>query len=110
MSVALKPGVGLAGIAPEMLIALAVADGVFSSLEAPDPETGADAVVTSGLEGEHSERSRHYVGLALDFRIRHLVLGKQIRAFELLTKRLGREYYVKMEPTHIHVQFNGSAR
>jgi hypothetical protein len=113
MSVAVKSQgdhAEMAGFRPEILFAVLIADGVFTSLQAPDPETGADCVVTSGLEGDHSPRSRHYVGLAVDFRIRHLIIGKQIRAFELLKKRLGPEYFVKHEATHIHVQFNGSPR
>ena len=113
MSIAIKSGpdgARVLGLRTEALLAMLVADEVFSELGHVDDHTGAHCVLTSGVEGEHSRRSRHYVGLATDFRIRHLPDRLRIKAAEELRERLGDEYFVKLEPTHIHVKFNGSER
>ena len=110
MSIALKPGVSLQGTLPPMLVAMQVADGVFSEIGKKDPQTGAHCVVTSATDGEHSSRSRHYIGAGIDLRTRHLRSEDQARAHWMLTKRLGDDFVVLLEATHIHIQWNGRAR
>lgn len=61
----LKPGVRLAGLRPEMLVALMAAERAFADL-------GADLVITSALDGRHSPTSLHYTGCAVDLRTRDL--------------------------------------
>ena len=91
-----KPGVKVNGIKPEMIVALIV-------INACGGKQGA--VITSVVEGTHSRGSLHYVGYALDVRIRDrdadevLMLVKKIR--ECLTD----EYDVILEDTHIHIEF-----
>lgn len=85
MSLLLKPGARLHGLCPQMALAAAVVAGVLA-------EAGYDAIVTSGSDSTHAERSGHYRGHALDFRSRHVgsdtekrALGREIKA------RLGSE-------------------
>jgi hypothetical protein len=69
-------------------------------------ERGIDFVVTSCTEGKHSPGSRHYMGLAFDMR-RHTIPEEWINGFcAELQARLGEEFEVMIEPSHIHVQFN----
>ena len=72
-------------------------------------EFGVLAVITSAREGIHSENSRHYYGLALDFRTRDLPQGMKSafadRVRELIEERLGqRQYDVVLEQSHLHVE------
>jgi hypothetical protein len=98
------------GLRPEAVFAVMVVDGVFTEIGKVDPATGCTTVVTSGIEGEHSaKQSRHYVGLAVDFRIRHVDAEDAIYAHELIRRRLGPTYFVRLESTHIHVHYMGAA-
>lgn len=70
-------------------------------------EHGKELVVTSGTDGEHSAGSKHYYGLALDFRTRYFTQAEQIKIYTLLLKELSEEYMVIKEGTHIHVHYKG---
>ena len=89
-------GVRLAGIRPEILLAAAVAEGVYQA-------EGRDCVITSGLEGKHMANSLHYSGNAIDLRIAGSkdpsLTAAKIRA------ALGDEFDVVLESDHIHVEF-----
>lgn len=79
-----------------------------------------DAVLTSGIDGAHGERSFHYQGRAWDFR----VLGVDVKVLrEMRTaiwQRLnntalpyskrrtlqGKKYDVVLETTHFHIEFD----
>lgn len=106
-----KKGVKITGLKPEMIPVMICANEIFNSYN-------ADCVITSALDGKHSKNSRHYVGMALDFRIRHLSSGEDYtitqedldiakNIVEELKENLGDSYFVLLEKTHIHVQFNG---
>ncbi len=98
MIVSLKPGVSVAGVRPEIAIAITVAASVFSS-------HGLGCIVTSVVDGEHSSGSLHYSGGACDLRIRHApqrlvsTIAREIRI------ALGSDYDVVIEADHIHIEF-----
>ncbi len=94
----IKPGVSVRGLRPELVLALVVAKQVFAPRQ-------VECVITSGTDGKHSHGSLHYVGQALDFRTRELTLEQQDRVKQELQERLGAEYDVVLEATHIHIEF-----
>jgi hypothetical protein len=91
----LKPGVRAAGIRPEIVLALQVAEGVWAA-------QGQALVVTSLTEGRHSRTSLHYAGAAADLRIWDLDAE---RARRELAEALGEDYDVVLERDHIHCEF-----
>ncbi|MEM6860567.1 MAG: hypothetical protein AAF627_07420 [Myxococcota bacterium] len=106
--ISIKGGVQLLGLRPELAIAANIIDGIFEEFGHKDPDTGAHTVITSGVEGEHSRTSRHYVGLALDFRRRHLPKKDARLIASAMNARLGSEFVVLLKSTHFHIQFNGT--
>ena len=97
----IKKGVKANGIKPEILLAIMIADPIWKG-------KGQELVITSITDGTHSKESRHYIGLAVDFRTRYFTEPQKKDAFEQLKENLGPEYIVVWHSTHIHVQFNGS--
>lgn len=95
MAVTLKQGVRVAGIRPEIALAIQVADGVWE-------RQGSELVVTSITDGKHSPTSLHYSGAAADFRIWNIDAQ---RAKEDLKDALGGDYDVVLEKDHIHCEF-----
>ena len=72
---------------------------------APD---GYAVTITSGCDGKHSPRSKHYGGRAFDFRTRDFPEGKNPETWKTkIQNLLGSCYLVLLEKTHMHVQFNG---
>lgn len=93
----LKEGVKVEGVRAEIILAILVAIPIFGKY-------GSPTVITSLVDGIHSPTSRHYVGLAVDFRIWYIENHEQDVAQELI-KALGPDYYVRLEEDHIHVSF-----
>lgn len=96
--VQLKSGVDLTSVNWRMFWAAIVADGIFL-------KHGTQATITSGVDGEHSENSLHYRGLALDFRTRDLPKDEVSTVAEELQAALGKDYAVLIESDHIHTQY-----
>lgn len=96
----LKPGVRVDGIQPELLIALAVADGVYREI------TGAGCTVTSVRDGSHSVRGMHPAGLAADLRTRDVPATERSTIQQHLAAALGDDYDVVLEADHIHLEFD----
>ncbi len=95
----IKPGVSIAGLRPEMLIALMAADRIYTSL-------GYTLVVTSGLEGKHKGWSAHYLGLAVDIRIRDFAFNAEApKVTRCLQADLGTSFKIYLHSTHIHMEF-----
>ncbi len=86
-------------LSPQMAIAAAVADSVYTEL-------GVPCVITSGRDSKHGAGSLHYLGHALDLRIRDMTAYTATKAYERLRDRLGAQYDVVLESTHIHVEFD----
>jgi len=96
--VSIKPGVRVLGLRPEILLAIVIADGVYTA-------AGADLVITSAVEGRHSQSSLHYSGCAFDARTREMDSAKVAEIVAALKARLGGDYDVVVEGTHLHVEF-----
>lgn len=96
----IKEGVQSNGIKPEILLALMVAEKVWDS-------HGQELVVTSITDGKHSDKSRHYIGMAVDLRHRYFSETEKRSVVTALKNALGSEYVVVVHKTHIHVQFDG---
>jgi len=95
--VRLKHGVSVAGVRPEIVLAMQITASVLQ-------EMGEKLVVTSCLEGRHERNSLHYAGLAFDLRTRTLKVDPS-EVTGRLREALGPEYDVVLEPDHIHVEF-----
>ena len=89
-------GIRVGGIRPELLIAVMVANEVYT-------EIGKELVITSVTDGKHSDTSLHYTGCAFDCRIyddsdMEFVITK-------MKDRLKIDYDVVLEGNHIHVEY-----
>ena len=93
----IKPGVRIYGIQPELAIALMIAKDVYHEHDEQDR-----FVLTSVADGKHARGSLHYVGQAVDLR-RPLVSPGSIT--ESLKYRLGADFDVVLEKSHIHLEF-----
>lgn len=110
-----KAGVCVAGLHPVVWEMLRVIDGECARL------WGREITVTAGTDGRHSDKSRHYVGLAADIRIRDLDGNDgdlsptdRDRAGQLVAVcrapgLLPPGAVVVAESDHIHIQFDGIA-
>ena len=96
----IKPGVKANGLKPEMVLAYAIAKSILEA-------HGQPAVITSLCDGRHSRQSRHYIGMAMDLRTRDLEANDKRKVADLIADALGDEYFVLLEDTHLHLQFNG---
>jgi len=95
----LKPGVRLAGLQPEILLAVIAAERVCA-------EMGVDCVITACVDGVHQAGSLHYCGLAVDLRRRDFRPGDADKAITRIKQCLGADYDVVLENDHIHIEFD----
>ena len=94
----IKPGVKLHS-RYAIPIASQIASDVYKS-------HGAELVITSGIDGKHKPDSKHYIGQAIDCRIYNLNnIDPQIVRDEI-AERLGNEFDVVLEKTHIHIEWD----
>ena len=100
--IALKPGVRVGGIKPELLLAIMVLDDIFAS-------AGQPFIITALTDGQHMPESKHYTGHAVDIRTRDVnnPAGLAAKAKE----RLGMDYDVLFEGAgtenqHLHIEFD----
>jgi len=96
----LKAGVDISRLRPHIRRIL---DKVQDTVE---KVSGTELVITSTYEGTHCARSLHYANLAIDIRAR---TKKHDIAKELM-KVLGPDYFILVEPTHIHISFDKEYR
>ena len=95
-----KRGVKIAGIQAPMAMALVTIKSVYNRF-------GYEVVVTSGLDGRHSEKSLHYVGRALDIRTRDIRTDAEKQELRAkIAEALTDEFDVVLEATHLHVEFD----
>ena len=93
-----RKGVKAIAIRPELLLAIMVADGIYL-------KKGKNLVITSINEGKHSLNSFHYSGAGVDLRTRYFTKKEKLEVFKELKENLTEDYFVKLEKTHIHVQY-----
>lgn len=94
-----KEGVDLAPLKDEIRTVFPIAEALFKTLNVP-------FVVTSTVEGEHMEGSKHYGGNAFDIRTRQLAPANQKKMVKDLKAALGPDFDVELESDHIHVEFD----
>ena len=94
----IKAGVKLAGIRAEMILAAVIAAGVWA-------DEGKELVITEATGGKHGHGSLHYVGQAIDLRTNYFDELTKLRIAKVLREKLGENYDVVVEKTHIHVEF-----
>lgn len=99
-----KPGVKVAGIRPELTLALQVAAEVYMVLGA------GEMTVTSVVDGAHSNTSLHYSGAAADLRTNDLPTDvDRVRLADTIDGNLTDEYDVIYEAdgqnSHIHLEY-----
>jgi len=99
-TVTVKAGVVLS-TRPEIVAARRIVAEVWARF-------GYQAVVTSGLDGVHSEGSLHPNGLAEDYRTRDVPLSVLPVMVAEVRARLGSDYDVVLESDHLHVEFDPS--
>lgn len=91
----LKPGVDIKGIQPECIVGMMAAQEVCRSL-------GVPCVITSVLDGKHSENSFHYQGLAFDLRTRDMDDPEVAKA--MLRIALPNDWDIVLESDHLHLE------
>lgn len=94
----IKEGVKVNGLRTEILLAIVLADRVYS-------DYGISCVLTEVTGGKHGRASLHYVGLAVDLRTRDMPSGIAEEIVQELKKALGSQYDVVLEKDHIHIEF-----
>ena len=95
----IKNGVDLRGLTPQMAIAYIIACFVFA-------KHGKPCMITSGSDGKHGPRSKHYEGNALDLRTRDFQQQLKVTLRDELKVALGGQYDVVLEATHLHMEFD----
>lgn len=99
-----KRGVSPKGLKPQMIDALNIARRVYR-------QNGASLTVTSTTDGRHKKDSLHYVGLAVDLRIRDIG-DTRLEAiyFDLAAAltAISKCFQVILESDHIHVEYDRS--
>ena len=103
----IKPGVKLGGVCPEMALACLV-------IETTLRDYGA-VVLTSALDGEHSDGSLHYRGRAVDIRSKHIAAHHKDIVLAALRRNLGMEFDVLLEGRgteneHFHCEWEGARK
>lgn len=100
-----KDGVQLAGLRLDVMA---------PAIRAANRIAGRRVVITSGLEGNHMQGSKHFSGEALDFRRPDWPTfddRASAQAFaDQLAADLGARYDVVLESTHVHVEYDPPPR
>ncbi len=94
----IKPGVRLAGLRPEILVAVFAAERVYA-------EQGHDLTITAGVDGKHMPASLHYAGQAFDVRTRDLQPEEVQKIVARLKACLADDFDVVVEGDHLHVEY-----
>ena len=94
----IKPGVSLASLKPQMVLLIAIADGVFA-------KRNVECIVTSADEGTHGRGSAHFTGFAVDLRTRTLEPGDRSQVAHEIRYAAGESYDIVLEGDHIHCEY-----
>ena len=88
--------VKLAGLRPEVVVAMVIADQVYAKHDKA-------FVITSVTDGKHSDTSLHYTGNAFDCRIYDDIDNEALR--DEIKGKLNVDFDVVLEGNHIHIEF-----
>jgi hypothetical protein len=99
----LGSSVHLAGIRPELVLAIMVVDTLYHSY-------GEELVITSVVDSEHSSKSLHYVGAAFDARTSYFTPAILNSVVNEIRSSLGFDFDVVVEKDHLHVEFQPKYR
>lgn len=94
----LKSCVKVEGLAPEMVLGIMVASSVYAN-------HGYRMVITSITDGTHSYTSLHYIGHAVDLRIREIPSDDLESIVGDMKRSLTNDYDVVLEKDHIHLEY-----
>jgi len=69
------------------------------------------ATITSGMDGQHMENSKHYVGLAEDYRTKDVPKNLKYSMFNEVRNILGSDYqvifeYENLPNEHLHIEYD----
>jgi uncharacterized protein YcbK (DUF882 family) len=95
----LKEGATLQGVQWQMFDAALKVEDVYGRY-------GHELTITSGTDGQHSPKSLHYKGLALDFRTRNVPQTQLPKIEREIKQALGNDYDVVFEGDHFHVEYD----
>lgn len=95
---AAKPGTVLSN-QPEMEYARRVVARIWQA-------RGYSLTVTSGYDGAHQAQSKHYQGLAEDYRTRDVRPEDLPSMVAAVRATLGSDYDVVLESDHLHVEYD----
>lgn len=98
MSLAIKHGVRIHGIRPEVVLAAFIVEGTMR-------EAGYATTITSCVDGSHSNASLHYTGSALDIRTRDIPADKLELLRTSIADRLGMDFDFILEADHFHLEW-----
>lgn len=97
----LKEGIGILGIDVANLI-IQIAESVYRKY-------GIPCVITEITGGEHSPKSKHYIGHAVDFRTRMINTWPEARKSQLkqdMRNVFNSDFDVIFEDTHLHIEYD----
>lgn len=99
MALEIKSGVRVQGLRPETLLAIQVIEGAYR-------DAGISvATLTAAIDGKHMPGSLHYVGCAVDFRIRDIPQEQREPLRASIARRLTSDYDVVLEGDHFHIEY-----
>ena len=103
--IALKPGVKLTNLTPQVVLAITVAEHIWWNA------AQTTLVVTSCNDGQHKDGSLHYSGAAADLRIKTMPEKLRPVAVQQLIAALGPDFdvlheYIGTANEHAHVEFD----
>ena len=87
---------------PVMMLALSRAEKVFN-------EYGYVTIVTSTDDSYHMEGSLHYIGLAVDLRIKHIqkeLVEEIFNSVQTIIEKLDYRFQCILKSNHIHIEFD----
>ena len=103
--IALKQGVDLRGVGTEIVFGAIILDAVFAA-------HGAKLLVTACRDGKHMEKSKHYIGDAVDIRLASRWVTTANVDLAVLNEgraALGDQFDLIIESDHFHLEFDPKA-
>jgi hypothetical protein len=95
----LKPGVKIANLKPQLLIAIMVSDHVYTFY-------GKELVITSIDDSKHGIGTLHGQGYAFDLRTSYFTNNEQLLVSGEIRTKLGDNFDVVLEIDHIHIEYD----